>query len=156
MTVDKRNPDAHADATTRSRSDKRRERRPSFILFLWIVIMWQLLWGEVTWANIFGGIGVALAESVISSQRLGAHVTLAGEPALLFSETQSRFIVSVKKDHQEAFEKLVKDADLIGEVTSDSVLAVQSQEGQQWIHAQTEELESAWKGAIPCLLKSKA
>ena len=80
----------------------------------------------------------------------------AGEPALLFSETQSRFIVSVKKDHQEAFEKLVKDADLIGEVTSDSVLAVQSQEGQQWIHAQTEELESAWKGAIPCLLKSKA
>ena len=103
-----------------------------------------------------GGIGVALAESVISSQGLGANVTLAGESALLFSETQSRFIVSVKKDHQEAFEKLVKDADLIGEVTSDSVLAVQSQEGQQWIHAQTEELESAWKGAIPCLLKSKA
>ncbi|MCY7780894.1 phosphoribosylformylglycinamidine synthase subunit PurL [Bacillus haynesii] len=103
-----------------------------------------------------GGIGVALAESVISSQGLGANVTLAGEPALLFSETQSRFIVSVKKEHQEAFEKLVKDADLIGEVTSDSVLAVQSQEGQQWIHAQTEELESTWKGAIPCLLKSKA
>ena len=103
-----------------------------------------------------GGIGVALAESVISSQGLGANVTLAGESALLFSETQSRFIVSVKKEHQEAFEKLVKDADLIGEVTSDSVLAVQSQEGQQWIHAQIEELESAWKGAIPCLLKSKA
>ncbi|MCY8039597.1 phosphoribosylformylglycinamidine synthase subunit PurL [Bacillus paralicheniformis] len=103
-----------------------------------------------------GGIGVALAESVISSQGLGANVTLAGESALLFSETQSRFIVSVKKEHQEAFEKLVKDAELIGEVTSDSALSVQSQEGQQWIHAQTEELESAWKGAIPCLLKSKA
>ncbi|MEC1023240.1 phosphoribosylformylglycinamidine synthase subunit PurL [Bacillus paralicheniformis] len=103
-----------------------------------------------------GGIGVALAESVISSQGLGANVTLAGEPAWLFSETQSRFIVSVKKEHQEAFEKLVNDAELIGEVTSDSALAVQSQEGQQWIHAQTEELESAWKGAIPCLLKSKA
>ncbi|WP_105979218.1 phosphoribosylformylglycinamidine synthase subunit PurL [Bacillus paralicheniformis] len=103
-----------------------------------------------------GGIGVALAESVICSQGLGANVTLAGESALLFSETQSRFIVSVKKEHQEAFEKLVKDAELIGEVTSDSALSVQSQEGQQWIHAQTEELESAWKGAIPCLLKSKA
>lgn len=64
MTVDKRNTDAHADAATRSRSDKRRERRPSFILFLWIVIMWQLLWGEVTWANIFGGIGVALLISI--------------------------------------------------------------------------------------------
>lgn len=64
MTVDKRNTDARAGAATRSRSDARRERRPSFILFLWIVIMWQLLWGEVTWANIFGGIGVALLISI--------------------------------------------------------------------------------------------
>ncbi|MBU8786605.1 MULTISPECIES: phosphoribosylformylglycinamidine synthase subunit PurL [Bacillus] len=103
-----------------------------------------------------GGLGVALAESAMSAEGLGANVTLPGEPALLFSETQSRFIVSVKKEDREAFEKLVKDANLIGEVTSDNMLTVQSEEGKQWIHAQTEELKSAWKGAIPCLLKSKA
>ncbi|ATH94620.1 phosphoribosylformylglycinamidine synthase [Bacillus glycinifermentans] len=103
-----------------------------------------------------GGLGVALAESAMSAEGLGANVTLPGEPALLFSETQSRFIVSVKKSNREAFEKLVKDANLIGEVTSDNMLTVQSEEGKQWIHAQTKELKSAWKGAIPCLLKSKA
>lgn len=102
-----------------------------------------------------GGLGVALAESVMSADGLGASVTLEGGPALLFSESQSRFVVSVKKEHQAAFEKLVNDASHIGEVTSDGIFAIQSQEGKQWIHAQAEELKSAWKGAIPCLLKSK-
>ncbi|ASB87448.1 phosphoribosylformylglycinamidine synthase subunit PurL [Bacillus sonorensis] len=103
-----------------------------------------------------GGLGVALAESVMGAKGLGAKAALSGDPALLFSESQSRFIVSVKKEHQESFEALVKDAIHIGEVTSDGIFAIQSQEGKQWIHARTEELESAWKGAIPCLLKSKA
>lgn len=61
MTVDKRGSNEH------SRTEKREERRkgrPSFILFLWIVVMWQLLWGEITWANIAGGIGVALLISI--------------------------------------------------------------------------------------------
>jgi phosphoribosylformylglycinamidine (FGAM) synthase-like enzyme len=88
--------------------------------------------------------------------KLGANVTLAGEPALLFSETQSRFIVSVKKDHQEAFEKLVKDADLIGEVTVRQVLAFKARKDNNGFMRRQKELESAWKGAIPCLLKSKA
>lgn len=103
-----------------------------------------------------GGLGVALAESVMSTEGLGANVTLEGEAALLFSESQSRFVISVKKEHQQSFEKLVKDAIRVGEVTSDAIFTVQSQEGNLWIHAQTEELERAWKGAIPCLLKSKA
>lgn len=47
-----------------ARREERRKGRPSFILFLWIVVMWQLLWGEITWANIAGGIGVALLISI--------------------------------------------------------------------------------------------
>ncbi|MFD5869425.1 Na+/H+ antiporter subunit E [Corynebacterium sp. NPDC060344] len=59
MTVEKQDkPSKHV------RREERRKARPSFILFLWIVVMWQLLWGEITWANIFGGIGVALLISV--------------------------------------------------------------------------------------------
>ncbi|NPC91756.1 phosphoribosylformylglycinamidine synthase subunit PurL [Bacillus sp. WMMC1349] len=103
-----------------------------------------------------GGLAVALAESVMSTEGLGASMIFNGEPALLFSESQSRFVVSVKKEDQLAFEKLVTDAIYLGEVTADEMFTIQSQEGQQWIHAQTKELESAWKGAIPCLLKSKA
>ncbi|MDA7026799.1 phosphoribosylformylglycinamidine synthase subunit PurL [Bacillus sp. CLL-7-23] len=103
-----------------------------------------------------GGLAVALAESVMTTEGLGASVIFNGEPALLFSESQSRFVVSVKKEDQLVFEKLVTDATYLGEVTADAMFTIQSQEGQQWIHAQTKELESAWKGAIPCLLKSKA
>ncbi|MDA1477107.1 phosphoribosylformylglycinamidine synthase subunit PurL [Bacillus changyiensis] len=103
-----------------------------------------------------GGLAVALAESVMTTEGLGASIIFNEEPALLFSESQSRFVVSVKKEHQLAFEKLVTDAIHLGEVTADAMFTIQSQEGQQWIHAQTKELESAWKGAIPCLLKSKA
>ncbi|GAB3945983.1 Na+/H+ antiporter subunit E [Corynebacterium tapiri] len=36
----------------------RNRLRPGFIL--WIVIMWCLLMGEITWANLFAGIGVGL------------------------------------------------------------------------------------------------
>lgn len=49
----------------RDRKSERKARRPSFLVFLWLVIMWQLLWGEVTWANVFGGIAVALAVTVL-------------------------------------------------------------------------------------------
>ncbi len=103
-----------------------------------------------------GGLGVAIAESVMTTENLGANVTVAGEAALLFSESQSRFVVSVKKEHQAAFEAAAADAVHIGEVTADGILAIQNQDGQQLVHAQTKELERAWKGAIPCLLKSKA
>lgn len=61
---DKRANDERSDTAKRDRREERRKSRPSFILFIWIVIMWQLLWGEVTWANIFGGIGVALLISI--------------------------------------------------------------------------------------------
>lgn len=54
----------HAGVAKPDKREERRKSRPSFILFLWIVVMWQLLWGEVTWANIFGGIGVGLLISI--------------------------------------------------------------------------------------------
>ena len=60
MSPDKNN----AGVAKPDKREERRKSRPSFILFLWIVVMWQLLWGEVTWANIFGGIGVGLLISI--------------------------------------------------------------------------------------------
>ncbi|MCM3766858.1 phosphoribosylformylglycinamidine synthase subunit PurL [Neobacillus niacini] len=99
-----------------------------------------------------GGLGVALAESLFSASELGAEVTIAGNPVTsLFSETQSRFILSVKKEHQSQFESLV-DAELIGSVTDTGTLSILS-EAQQVLESSVEELKAAWKGAIPCLLK---
>ncbi len=104
-----------------------------------------------------GGLGVALAESTFGTDGLGADIQIdLDSEASLFSETQSRFVVTVKPEHREAFAAAVKDAKEVGTVTNDGVFTVKNQEGQQWIHAAVNELERAWKGAIPCLLKSEA
>lgn len=99
-----------------------------------------------------GGLAVALAECCMSAQGLGAEVEVTGNPvSALFSESQSRFILSVKKEHQEEFEKLV-DAQLIGKVTDDSVLRISCNK-EEVIHQQVDQLRKEWEGAIPCLLK---
>ncbi len=101
-----------------------------------------------------GGLAVALAECLISAQGLGAHVTIQGDVVSeLFSETQSRFVVSVKKEHQQTFEQLVQAA-CIGEVTNDGTLHVTNGD-TRILHVPVETMRNVWKGAILCLLKSK-
>lgn len=104
-----------------------------------------------------GGFAVALAESTFGTKGLGADVQVSGENnvADLFSETQSRFVVSVKLENKDEFEKLVPDAKVVGNVADHGEINVSSENGEVILHASVEELESAWKGAIPCLLKSK-
>ncbi len=102
-----------------------------------------------------GGVAVALAEPLFNDVGLGADVTLQGEAtAALFSESQTRFILSVKKENKEAFEAIV-DATLIGEVTSTGQLVIKNAQGESLVDASVEELKGAWKGAIPCLLNSR-
>ncbi|HPZ79618.1 MAG TPA: phosphoribosylformylglycinamidine synthase subunit PurL, partial [Limnochordia bacterium] len=97
-----------------------------------------------------GGLAVALAECLVGGD-LGAEIGLGGNlVSQLFSESQSRFLLTVKPEHQAEFERLV-DARLIGRVTSEPVLVVE-QEGSAAFHVEVEELRRAWKGALPCLL----
>ncbi|WP_391560756.1 phosphoribosylformylglycinamidine synthase subunit PurL [Robertmurraya sp.] len=98
-----------------------------------------------------GGVAVALAESLMGSSNLGAEVTLQGEATTaLFSESQSRFVLTVKKENQAQFESLV-DATYIGTVTDSSDLKITC--GDELVVSQpVSTLEKAWKGAIPCLL----
>jgi phosphoribosylformylglycinamidine synthase len=99
-----------------------------------------------------GGFAVALAESCMGAKGLGAEVEVTGNPvSALFSESQSRFILSVKKENQAEFEKMV-DAKLIGQVTGNPVLQI-SCNGETVINQQVDELRKEWEGAIPCLLK---
>ncbi|KRD92895.1 phosphoribosylformylglycinamidine synthase [Bacillus sp. Root239] len=103
-----------------------------------------------------GGFAVALAEKVMNGSGLGVNVTVDGEAtAELFSETQSRFVVTVSPENKEKFEMLVQDATLVGRVTEDATLTVKHQENVL-VQLSVEELTTAWKGALPCLLKSKA
>jgi phosphoribosylformylglycinamidine synthase len=97
-----------------------------------------------------GGLAVAMAECLVGGD-LGAEIGLGGNlVSQLFSESQSRFLLTVKPEHQAEFERLV-DAQLIGRVTSEPVLVVE-QEGSAAFHVEVEELRRAWKGALPCLL----
>jgi phosphoribosylformylglycinamidine synthase subunit PurL len=101
-----------------------------------------------------GGLGVAVAESLFGQEQLGAVITIEGSPVTaLFSESQSRFLLTVKKEHQTEFESLVA-AKLIGEVNDTAVLKVNA-ENNTILEASVNELKDAWKGAIPCLLKSR-
>lgn len=103
-----------------------------------------------------GGVAVALAEKTFKSNNLGIHVKLEGTPVTaLFSESQSRFIVTVKEENASRFEELVKDAKRIGVVTDDAKITIDGESGNL-VEGTVNEFCSAWKGAIPCLLKSEA
>nr|WP_309101421.1 phosphoribosylformylglycinamidine synthase subunit PurL [Fredinandcohnia onubensis] len=103
-----------------------------------------------------GGFAVALAEKAFGAKGLGVKVQIQGDAVTeLFSETQSRFIVTVKKENKEKFEQLVR-ANLVGEVTGDGSFIVEDQTGKEVINLPVDDLRRTWKGAIPCLLNSKA
>ncbi|MFF2500661.1 phosphoribosylformylglycinamidine synthase subunit PurL [Peribacillus sp. NPDC058075] len=100
-----------------------------------------------------GGLAVALAESLFGTSKLGVKVNISGEPVSeLFSETQSRFLLSINPENQASFEALVEDAICIGSVTADNKLVVATSDSKV-LEADVEDLQTAWKGAIPCLLK---
>jgi phosphoribosylformylglycinamidine synthase subunit PurL len=99
-----------------------------------------------------GGLAVAVSESLFGTE-LGAEVKVEGNAvSALFSESQSRFLISVKKENKAQFESLVDAANLIGEVTDSATLKISSA-NETLILSQVTELEKAWRGAIPCLLK---
>ncbi|MGE7980457.1 phosphoribosylformylglycinamidine synthase subunit PurL [Psychrobacillus sp. NPDC093200] len=104
-----------------------------------------------------GGFAVALAEKTFDAKGLGIEVKVQGSAiTTLFSETQSRFIVTVKSENASQFEALVQDAVKIGQVTDTNNLVISQENGTTWINGSVEEFRSAWKGAIPCLLNSEA
>ena len=100
-----------------------------------------------------GGVAVALAESAFANE-LGLQVTLPLKKEYLFAETQSRFILSVSPQHQEAFETLIgRKAQHIGKVT-ETGLVIHALDDV--INCSTKEAKALWEDAIPCLMKQKA
>ncbi|KGP71313.1 phosphoribosylformylglycinamidine synthase subunit PurL [Pontibacillus yanchengensis] len=101
-----------------------------------------------------GGLAVALAECLFDAE-VGCDVRLEGEATTeLFSESQSRFIVSVSPENKEHFEKVVSGARHIGVVTATETMSIQINK-EQAISLATKDMKEAWREAIPCQLKSK-
>jgi phosphoribosylformylglycinamidine synthase len=103
-----------------------------------------------------GGLGVALAETAFAGG-LGLKIDLAAVPVetgmradeILFSESQSRFVVTVAPDKAAAFEEAMAGnvCRKIGEVTGDSMLLVE-QNGRQVIKEALVELKQAWQAPL--------
>lgn len=100
-----------------------------------------------------GGLAVALAEATFENG-VGIEVQLSLAPALLFSETQSRFIVSVRPENRQAFEaQMSEQTQKIGQVTATGRIVINMQEQQ--IDLAVAEAKAVWEEAIPCLMKAK-
>ena len=85
-----------------------------------------------------GGLAVALAKSTVAGQ-LGARVDVSKIPgkaetaeAILFSESQGRFVISIARTAQKEFEKTLKGVPLsnIGEVVQAASLSIATKEAK--------------------------
>ena len=101
-----------------------------------------------------GGLAVGLMESVFDTG-LGFDVTVDMDKTLLFSETQSRFILTVKPENVAAVEAIFGSAAAqIGTVTAAAVAKIAAT--NETITLDIKEVQTKWEEAIPCLLKQKA
>jgi len=116
-----------------------------------------------------GGLAVALLESAFTAAP-GAHgfeVDLACVPArkavlrrdcLLFGETPSRIVLTVRPQHLEALLKLARRhrvaASRLGEVRQARVTMRHGDDF--WVDEPTAELEAVWRGALACTAEGTA
>ncbi|WP_429949631.1 phosphoribosylformylglycinamidine synthase subunit PurL [Enterococcus sp. AZ101] len=98
-----------------------------------------------------GGLAIALVESAFKNE-FGMDVAVDTPTALLFSETQSRFIVSIRPDNQALLEEMSqRNAQFLGKVTDTGVIEIQTND--QKISIMTQMAKELWEEAIPCLMK---
>jgi phosphoribosylformylglycinamidine synthase len=100
---------------------------------------------------------VALAETAFAGG-LGLTVDLRTVPAegigrnddLLFSESQSRFVVTVRPDAREAFEAAVSGSAFarIGQVIAEEVLRIDGIGGKRIIDEKLAALKAAWQKTL--------
>jgi phosphoribosylformylglycinamidine synthase len=102
-----------------------------------------------------GGLGVALAEMSFAGG-LGATIHLKsvplGEPIdrddfILFSESNSRFLVEVAPESKDTFEQVMKTTSFaaIGQVTGGETVRVYGLNGRKVVSATLEKLKEAWQ-----------
>jgi phosphoribosylformylglycinamidine synthase len=104
-----------------------------------------------------GGIGVAVAEMSFAGE-LGVKMCLDKVPTsdlkrndkILFSESNSRFLVEVKRENEKDFEEIMKGNVFakIGEVTVDKKLIVIGLKGKTVVDEDVIELKRVWKSTF--------
>ena len=98
-----------------------------------------------------GGLGVALAEATFGNA-VGAEINIESDELtaeqMLFSESHSRFIISVDPELKDAFEDVLgEDATLIGRVTDDSKIKLKFNK-KMVVELEKKKLLEAWQGGL--------
>ena len=104
-----------------------------------------------------GGLGVALLETAFSGG-LGMTIDLACVPSAgidrndycLFSESQSRFIVTISPEAQDAFETVMGGNlfGFIGRITPEKRIVVTGMRGNVIINEDIDDLKKAWQAPL--------
>jgi len=105
-----------------------------------------------------GGLAVAAAEMALSGG-YGIQLNLKRVPRarstrrndhILFSESNSRFLVEVPEKHREDFEELMKGTvcSTIGQVKNDDFLSIYGLNDEQVVNVRLDELRDAWKSTF--------
>jgi phosphoribosylformylglycinamidine synthase len=107
-----------------------------------------------------GGLAVALAEKAFAGN-LGAHLDLSLVPVkgqlddltILFSESNSRFLVTVSPQQKREFEAVMLGCELslIGQVLAEPQFLVYSQSGAKIIETEISKLKTAWQKPLEWL-----
>ena len=102
-----------------------------------------------------GGIGAAAAEMAFAGgtgMKLNLNKVPLGEAIdrddfILFSESNTRFLVEVASKKKEDFESIIKDIEFaaIGKVTKDDVFEVSGRDGKALLSVSINELKEAWQ-----------
>jgi phosphoribosylformylglycinamidine synthase len=104
-----------------------------------------------------GGLAVALAETAFAGG-LGIEVRLGeldaqdglSDATLLFSESASRLLVTVRPEHQETFEELFagQSCRCIGAVTAAGELCINGVSGKTIAVSSIDDLKAAWQAPL--------
>ncbi|MBE0597240.1 MAG: phosphoribosylformylglycinamidine synthase subunit PurS [Desulfuromonadales bacterium] len=104
-----------------------------------------------------GGLGVALAETAFAGG-FGLRIDLRQvrtdaplrEDHLLYSESASRLLVTVRPSHREPFEALFagQEIALLGTVAADRELRITGVDGEILIRADIDDLKAAWQSPL--------
>jgi phosphoribosylformylglycinamidine synthase subunit PurSL len=101
-----------------------------------------------------GGAGIAIAEAAFAGG-LGMLIHLALFPSsgidrnekLLFSESQSRFVVTITPTAKEPFESMLKGIVMgqVGEVLAEGILKIDGIDGKRIVEENINDLKAAWQ-----------
>ena len=102
-----------------------------------------------------GGLAAGLMQIVFETS-FGFEVAVELTDAQLFSESQSRFVVTVSPENQATFEKLASESQVpvsrIGRVTEKGYITLTTTESKEAFNLS--EIEPLWREALPCLLNN--